>query len=80
MTAQHGSIVSAKISKKLKQELKRSGIDMPEVIRRGLQNALKEKKIERLELLLQEVDLSRLADKQIIHDIRSGRKRKSSHN
>jgi transposase len=77
MTAQQDVVVSAKISKRLKQELERSGINMSEAIRKGLESALKEKKIEQLEDLLQKADFSKLTDEQIVEDIRSGRQRKS---
>jgi Arc/MetJ-type ribon-helix-helix transcriptional regulator len=76
MTIENDTVVTAKISKKLKQELDSSGINMSEAIRNGLENALKEKKIQRLEALLQKVDLSELSDQQIVRDIRSGRERK----
>ena len=76
MTTRHDTVISAKIPKKLKQELDRSGINVSEAIRSGLENTLKEKKLERLETLLQNVDLSKLSDQQIVHDIRSGRERK----
>lgn len=77
MTLEHDTVVSAKIPKKLKQELERSGINMSEAIRNGLESALKESKIDHLERLLREVDLSGLSDQQIVRDIRTGRERKS---
>ena len=77
MTIEHDTVVSAKIPKKLKQELDRSGINLSQAIRSGLENALKEKKLERLEALLREVDLSKLTEQQIVRDIRSGRDRKA---
>jgi post-segregation antitoxin (ccd killing protein) len=79
MTLEHDTVVSAKIPRKLKEELQRSDINMSEAIRSGLENALKERKIEQLEELLQRVDLRRLSDQQIVRDIRTGRERKSTH-
>ncbi|MGI0091778.1 MAG: hypothetical protein ACREBS_08715 [Nitrososphaerales archaeon] len=65
--------------KRLKQELEKSGVNMSDAIRGGLKNAMKEKKIEQPERLLQGVDLSRLTDEQIVRDIRNGREKKSRH-
>ncbi len=74
--SQNTAVVSAKVSKKLKQELERSGVNVSEAIRSGLESALKEKKIQQLEDLLRGVDLSRVTNEQIVRDIRSGRGRK----
>jgi post-segregation antitoxin (ccd killing protein) len=76
MTIEKNAVVSAKVPKKLKQELEKAGINMSEAIRSGLENALKEKKVEHLEELLQGIDFSRLTDEQIVRDIRSGRERR----
>jgi hypothetical protein len=72
---EHSSVVSAKVSRKLKRELEKSGINVSEAIRSGLENAIREKKVERLQKLLKEVDLSKLTNEQIVKDIRSGRER-----
>ena len=69
------SVVSAKVSRKFKRELEKSGINVSEAIRSGLENALREKKVEHLHELLKEVDLSKLTDEQIVEDIRRGRER-----
>jgi len=69
------SVVSAKVSRKFKRELEKSGINVSEAIRSGLENALREKKVEHLQELLKEVDLSKLTDEQIVKDIRRGRER-----
>lgn len=76
MTVRQDAVVSAKVPRKLKQELEKAGINMSEAIRNGMENALKEKKVERLEELLQRVDFSKLTDQQIVRDIRSGRERR----
>ena len=76
MTIRQDAVVSAKVPRKLKQELEKAGINMSEAIRNGMENALKEKKVERLEELLQRVDFSKLTDQQIVRDIRSGRERR----
>jgi len=75
-TKERNAVVSAKVPKKLKQELEKAGVNVSEAIRRGLENALKEKKVQYLEGLLQGVDLGKLTDEQIVRDIRSGRERK----
>ena len=67
------SVVSAKVSKKLKDELEKSGVNVSDAIRKGLENALREKKIEHLQQLLKGVDLSNLTNEQIVKDIRRGR-------
>jgi transposase len=69
------TVVSAKISKRLKNELEKSGINVSAAIRSGLENALLEKKIEHLQALLREVDSSKLTKEQIVKDIRRGRER-----
>jgi post-segregation antitoxin (ccd killing protein) len=69
------SVVSAKVSKKLKDELENSGVNVSEAIRKGLENALREKKIDHLQQLLNGVDLSNLTNEQIVRDIRRSRER-----
>ena len=75
-TSQNTAVVSAKVPKKLKQELDRSGVNISEAIRSGLENALKQKKVAHLEELLERVDFGKLTDEQIVQDIRSGRERR----
>ena len=70
------SVVSAKVSKKLKDELEKSGVNVSEAIRKGLENALREKKIEQLQQLLKGVDLSSLTNEQIVKDIRRSREQR----
>ncbi len=67
------SAVSAKVPRKLKRELEKSGVNVSEAIRSGLENALREKKVEHLQQLLKGVDLSKLTNEQIVRDIRRGR-------
>jgi len=69
------SVVSAKVSRKLRNELQKSGVNVSEAIRKGLENALREKKIEDLQELLKEADFSRLSNEQIVEDIRRDRER-----
>lgn len=61
--------------RKLKDELEKSGVSLSKAIRSGLENALREKKIEHLQELLKGVDLSKLTNEQIVKDIRNGRER-----
>ena len=75
-TSQKNVVVSAKVSKRLKDQLDRSGVNISEAIRNGLENALKQKKVEDLEEMLKHVDLDKLTDEQIVRDIRSGRERR----
>jgi hypothetical protein len=65
--------VSAKIPKKLKDELERQGIKMSDAIRRGLERELKDAKIRELQSMLKEIDFSRVSDEQIVRDIRETR-------
>jgi len=69
------SVVSAKVSRKLKRELEKSGVNVSEAIRSGLENALLKKKVEHLQQLLKGVDLTKLTNEQIVKDIRRGRER-----
>ena len=65
--------VSAKIPKKLKDELERKGIKMSEAIRRGLEKELRDAKLRELELMLRKIDLSKVSEEQIVRDIRETR-------
>ena len=65
--------VSAKIPKKLKDELERKGIRMSEAIRRGLENELRDAKLRELESAIKEIDLTRVSHEQIVRDIRETR-------
>jgi len=69
------SIVTAKVPKRLKAELERSGVNVSDAIRKGLEYMLREKKVEELEKLLEGIDLSGLSNEQIVSDIRRGRER-----
>jgi len=79
MTEERSTVVSAKVPKKLKQELEKLGVNMSDAIRSGLEGVLRERKIEHLESLLREVDLSKLSDEQIVRDVRKARDRKIPH-
>jgi hypothetical protein len=70
------SVVSAKVPKKLKRDLEKSGVNVSEAIRRGLENALRDKKVEHLQGLLKGADLNKLTNEQIVKDIRSARERR----
>ena len=65
--------VSAKIPKKLKDELERKGIKMSEAIRRGLEKELKDAKLRELETMLRKIDFTKVSDEQIVRDIRETR-------
>ena len=65
--------VSAKIPKKLKDELERKGIKMSEAIRRGLEKELRDAKLRELESMLRKMDFSKVSDEQIVRDIRETR-------
>ena len=65
--------VSAKIPKKLKDELERKGVRMSDAIRRGLEKELKEAKIRQLQSMLKEIDFSRVDEAQIVRDVRETR-------
>ena len=69
------SIVTAKVPKRLKARLERSGINVSDAVRKGLEYALREKKVEELEKMLEGVDLSGISNEQIVSDIRRGRER-----
>jgi hypothetical protein len=65
--------VSAKIPKKLKDELERKGVRMSEAIRNGLEKELKDAKLRELQSTLKEIDFSKVSDEQIVRDIRETR-------
>jgi len=65
--------VSAKIPKKLKDELESKGIKMSEAIRRGLEKELRDAKLRELESMLRKIDFSKVSDEQIVRDIRETR-------
>jgi len=65
--------VSAKIPKKLKDELESKGIKMSEAIRRGLEKELKDAKLRELETMLRKIDFTKVSDEQIVRDIRETR-------
>ena len=65
--------VSAKIPKKLKDELERKGVRMSEAIRNGLEKELKDAKLRELQSTLKEIDFSEVSDEQIVRDIRETR-------
>ncbi len=65
--------VSAKIPKKLKDELERKGVRMSEAIRNGLERELKDAKLRELQSTLKEIDFSKVSDEQIVRDIRETR-------
>jgi len=65
--------VSAKIPKKLKDELESKGIKMSEAIRRGLEKELRDAKLRELESMLMKIDFSKVSDEQIVRDIRETR-------
>ena len=62
--------VSAKVSRKLKEELEKRGIKMSDAIRRGLEMELAELKIKELGLKLLEVDLYKIREDDIVRTIR----------
>jgi hypothetical protein len=68
--------VSAKIPKKLKDDLERQGVKMSDAIRRGLEKELKEAKIRELEYLLKEIDFSKVSEEQIVRDVREAREQR----
>ena len=68
--------VSAKIPKKLKDELERQGVKMSDAIRRGLEKELKEVKIREIESLLKEIDFSKVSEEQIVRDVREAREQR----
>ena len=65
--------VSAKIPKRLKDELDKKGVKMSDAIRRGLERELKEAKTREMESILRGIDFSKVTDEQIVRDIRETR-------
>jgi hypothetical protein len=65
--------VSAKIPKKLKDELESKGVKMSDAIRRGLEKELKDVKVRELQSMLKEIDFSKVSEEQIVRDIRETR-------
>ena len=72
MTGQRVTI-SAKVPRRLKEELEKKGVKLSEAIRRGLEAELKELKMKELKSLLQKVDLSRVSERRLVRDIRKTR-------
>ncbi|TLX94017.1 MAG: hypothetical protein E6K96_08825 [Thaumarchaeota archaeon] len=75
MTGQQVTI-SAKVPRRLKEELEKKGVKLSEAIRRGLEaelKELKELKMKELKSMLQEVDLSRVSEHRLVRDIRKTR-------
>jgi len=72
MTGQRVTI-SAKVPKRLKEELEKKGVKLSEAIRRGLEAELKELKMKELKSMLQKVDLSRVSERRLVRDIRQTR-------
>lgn len=72
------SAVSAKVPKKLKDQLEKAGVNISEAIRNGLETALQEKRVEQLQELLNGVDLSKLTNEQIVRDIRNSRETRTA--
>jgi len=72
MTGQRVTI-SAKVPKRLKEELEKKGVKLSEAIRRGLEAELKELKMKELKSMLQKVDLSRVSERRLVRDIRKTR-------
>jgi len=72
MTGQQVTI-SAKVPRRLKEELEKKGVKLSEAIRRGLEAELKELKMKELKSMLQKVDLSRVSERRLVRDIRKTR-------
>lgn len=65
--------VSAKVPKELKEELEKRGAKLSDAIRKGLEMELKELKVQELESMLHEVDLSKISEERIVRDVRETR-------
>ena len=65
--------ISAKVPKRLKEELERRGVKLSEAVRRGLEKELKELKIKELESLLEKTELAKVTEDRIVRDIRETR-------
>lgn len=61
--------VSAKVSKKVKDELEKLGVNISDAIRSGLERELKERKLRELQLVLERVDLSKVSEEEIVQVI-----------
>ena len=72
MTGQRVTI-SAKVPRRLKEELEKKGVKLSEALRRGLEAELKELKMKELKSMLQKVDLSRVSERRLVRDIRKTR-------
>ena len=72
MTGQQVTI-SAKVPRRLKEELEKKGVKLSEAIRRGLEAELRELKMKELKSMLQKVDLSRVSERRLVRDIRKTR-------
>ena len=72
MTGQRVTI-SAKVPRRLKEELEKKGVKLSEAIRRGLEAELRELKMKELKSMLQKVDLSRVSERRLVRDIRKTR-------
>ena len=72
MTGQRVTI-SAKVPRRLKEELEKKGVKLSEAIRWGLEAELKELKMKELKSMLQKVDLSRVSEHRLVRDIRKTR-------
>ena len=79
MTLEHDAVVSAKIPRKLKEELQKSDINMSEAYPKRIGKRLEREEDRTVRELLQRVDFRGLSDQQIVRDIRTGRERKSTH-
>ncbi len=65
--------VSAKVPKELKEELEKRGAKLSDAIRKGLEMELIELKVQELESMLHEVDLSKISQERIVRDVRETR-------
>jgi len=72
MTGQQVTI-SAKVPRRLKEELEKKGVKLSDAIRRGLEAELKELRMKELKSMLQKVDLSRVSEHRLVRDIRKTR-------
>jgi hypothetical protein len=61
--------VSAKVPRKLKEELEKRGVKMSVAIRRGLERELGELKIKELGLQLLKVDLYKISEDEVVHAV-----------
>jgi len=61
--------VSAKVPRKLKEELEKRGVKMSVAIRRGLERELGELRIKELGLQLLKVDLYKISEDEVVHAV-----------